>query len=275
MGLGGYGTFLLYNFYQWSPWIGMGVAVLASCILAAIIGFTCFRFGIIGHYFAITTLVIGELIVLVIIAFREVTGGRLGLTLNSVGDVPFLQQVMYIQFESKLVYYYFALILLSISLYIRKKIDESKIRVALKAIGDEEIAAASIGIDIVKYKTAITILSAALTTIGGVLYGQYIGYLDPVSMVGSATSLAICFKAILGGIFTFWGPTVGTILSVSLEEFIRVQYGTTFIGYSNILYAVIIIILIIFLPKGLYGSLSDLFSKQKKARSIRERIVQI
>jgi len=138
--------------------------------------------------------------------------------------------------------------------------------VALKAIGDDEVAAASIGINIVKYKTSVIILSAALTTIGGVIYGQYISYFDPVSMVGSAASLGICFKAILGGMFTPWGPTVGAVLIVSLEEYIRVRYGTAFIGYSNIGYAIIIIVLIVFLPNGLYGSLSDFFRNRRKVQ---------
>lgn len=275
MGIGAYTAFLLFNFFRCSPWIGMGIGVLLSSILAGMIGYGCFRFGVIGHYFAITTLVIGELVMLVIIAFRGITGGRLGLTLNSIGTAPFFRQFLSLQFGSKLVYYYFALILLLISMYIWKKIDQSKIQVALKAIGDDEVAAASIGINIVKYKTSVTILSAAFATIGGVIYGQYISYFDPVSMVGSAASLSICFKAILGGMFTPWGPTIGTILIVSLEEYIRVRYGTTFIGYSNIAYAIIIIALIIFLPNGLYGSLSDFFGKKKKSHAAAKTIVRV
>ena len=266
MGIGAYTAFLLFNFFKWSPWIGMGIGIVLSCIVAGIVGYGCFRFGVIGHYFAVTTLVIGELIMLLIIAFRGITGGRLGLTLNPIGTAPLLRQFLTLQFESKLAYYYFALVLLLISLYIWKKIDRSKIRVALKAIGDDEVAAASIGINIVKYKTSVTILSAALTTIGGVIYGQYISYFDPVSMVGSAASLGICFKAILGGMFTPWGPTVGAVLIVSLEEYIRVRYGTAFIGYSNIGYAIIIIVLIVFLPNGLYGSLSDFFRNRRKVQ---------
>lgn len=266
LGIGAYSAFLLFNFFKWSPWAGMGVGVLLSAVLAGAIGYACFRFGVIGHYFAITTLVIGELLTLIIIAFRGATGGRLGLTLKPLGSAPLFGKFFYLQFETKIFFYYFALLLLMIGLYVWKKIDQSKIQIALKAIGDDEIAAASVGIPIVRYKTAITVLSATLATVGGVVYGQYISYFDPISMVGSAASLGICFKAILGGMFTLWGPTIGTILIVSLEEYVRVYYGTTFIGYSYIGYAVIIILLIIFLPRGLHGSLSDFFGKRKKKR---------
>lgn len=266
MGIGAYAAFLLFNYFKWCPWAGMGIGVLASAIIAGAVGYACFRFGVIGHYFAITTLVIGELITLVIIAFRGVTGGRLGLTLKPLGSAPSFQKFFYLQFESKLFFYYFALFLLLIGLYVWRKIDQSKIQIALKAIGDDEVAAASVGIPIVKYKTGITVLSAVLTTIGGVVYAQYISYFDPISMAGVAASLGICFKAILGGMFTLWGPTIGTILIVALEEYIRVSYGATFIGYSNIGYAVIIIVLIIFLPQGLHGSLPDVLKKMGKKK---------
>jgi branched-chain amino acid transport system permease protein len=263
MGIGAYTTFLLYNYFKWSPWAGMGIGILLSATIAGMFGYACFRFGVVGHYFAITTLVLGELITLVVIAFRGVTGGRLGLTLNPIGSPSIYRQFFCLQFEGKIVYYYFALVLLLLGLYIWKKIDQSKVQIALKAIGDDEVAASSIGIDVVKYKTGITVLSAILATTGGIVYGQYISYFDPISMVGITASLGICFKAILGGMFTLWGPTIGTILIVSLEEYIRVNYGATFIGYSHIGYAVIIIILIIFLPKGLHGSLRETFYKMK------------
>ena len=264
MGIGAYSAFLLFNFFNWCPWLGLGIGILLSAILSGVIGYACFRFGVIGHYFAITTLVIGELLALGIISFRRVTGGRLGLTLKSFEPVSLFDQFYYLRFDSKMSYYYFSLVLLIIALYLWKKIDKSKIQIALKAIGDSEIAASSVGIAIVKYKTSITVLSAVLTSIGGVIYGQYISYLDPISMVGSSASLGICFKAILGGVFSLFGPVIGTAIIVSLEEYIRVAYGTTFTGYSNIANALVIIFLIIYLPKGIYGSLVDIFTKMWK-----------
>jgi branched-chain amino acid transport system permease protein len=76
--------------------------------------------------------------------------------------------------------------------------------------------------------------------------------------------LEIAFKAILGGMFTLWGPAVGTALTVSLEEYFRVAYGSTFVGLSQIIYGLALVLLIIFLPKGIYGSLHDLFRRKKK-----------
>jgi len=267
MGIGMYSTFMLFNYFHLSPWIAMCVGILISSIVSGVFGYGCFRFGVIGHYFAITTLVIGELITLLIIAFRGTTGGRLGLTLNPLGQSSLWKQFLYLQFDSKLPYYYFALILFLLGTYVWKLIDKSKMQIALKAIGDDEVAASSIGIGIVKYKTTVTVISACMASVGGVLYGHYISYVNPVSMVGVDPSLQICFKAILGGMYTLWGPTVGTVLIVALEEYIRINYGTLFIGYSIIAYAVIIIIIIIFMPKGLFGSLKERFQKTKKQKT--------
>jgi branched-chain amino acid transport system permease protein len=264
MGVGVYSTFLLFNYFDVCPWVGMAAGVVLSAVIAGLSGYSCFRFGVIGHYFAITTLVIGELIMLVIIAFRDVTGGRLGLTVKPLGTAPFLSQLYHLQFESKLPYYYLALLLFLAGLYVWRRIDRSRVQIALKATGDDELAAAAVGIPIVRFKTGITVLSAAMATVAGVLYGQYISYVNPVTMVGIEGSLQICFKAILGGMYTLWGPSIGSMLIVSLEEYIRVNYGTSFIGFSNIGYALIIVSLIIFLPNGLYGSLSQALTRKKK-----------
>ena len=112
----------------------------------------------------------------------------------------------------------------------------------------------------------ITVISAFLTGIGGVLYAQYITYLNPYTLSGVSVSLSIPFKAILGGMFSLWGPTIGTAMIVSLEEYIRVSYGTKFIGISEVFYGLTLITLIIFLPKGLYGTIIEVLNKKNKSK---------
>jgi len=150
------------------------------------------------------------------------------------------------------------------ALYLWKRIDKSKMQKALKAIGEDEVAASSVGINIIRHKMAIFIISAFLTGIGGVLYAQYITYLNPHTLSGVTVSLAIPFKAILGGMFNIWGPAIGTAMIVSLEEYIRVSYGTKFIGVSEVVYGIALITLIIFLPKGLYGTVVEVFHKRQR-----------
>jgi branched-chain amino acid transport system permease protein len=261
LGLGAYTCALLFNFYGLSPWVGMLLGGLVAVLFAFLIGYACFRFGVIGDYFALVTLALGEIVALTIIAFRDVTGGSLGFTLKSVGT-----SLLYLQSEKKIHFYYTSLCFLILALLVWKWIDRSKMQKAMRAIGEDEIAASTLGIGIIRYKMIITMISAFTTAIGGVLYAQYVAYLNPHTLSGVPVSLEIAFKAILGGMFSLWGPTVGTALIVALEEYIRVSYGGTFVGFSQIIYGLALVLLIIFLPKGIYGTLQDLF-KKKKART--------
>lgn len=259
MGIPAYTTVLLFNFYHLSPWVGIWVGLFGVAIAAGVIGYACFRFGLIGHYFAVTTLVITELVALVIIAFRDVTGGRLGLTVNPLGTAP-----LYFQFESKVPFYFMALALLLLALYIWRKIDQSKVQKALTAIGEDEVAASSIGINVVRYKTGVAIISALVAGMGGIVYGQYIMYLNPVTLVAIMPSLVIVFMAILGGMLTLWGPMIGAIIMTGLQEYIRVAYGTVLMGWAWVGYGFIIVVMIIFLPKGLYGTVIEMVSKRRE-----------
>jgi branched-chain amino acid transport system permease protein len=258
LGLGAYTCTLLFNYYGLSPWMGMVLGGLVAALFAFLIGYACFRFGVIGDYFALVTLALGEIVALTIIAFRDVTGGSLGFTLRSVGNSLF-----YLQSEKKIHFYYISLGFLILALLLWKWIDRSKMQKALRAIGEDEIAASTLGIGIIHYKMIITMISAFMTAIGGVLYAQYVTYLNPHTLSGVAVSLEIAFKAILGGMFSLWGPTVGTALIVALEEYIRVSYGGTFVGFSQIIYGLALVLLIIFLPKGIYGTAQDVFRRRK------------
>jgi len=259
LGLGAYTSTLLFNYYGLSPWVGMLLGALVAVLCAILIGYSCFRFGVIGDYFALVTLALGEIVALTIIAFRDVTGGSLGFTLKSLGT-----SLLYLQSEKKIHFYYISLGFLILALLVWKWIDRSKMQKALRAIGEDEVAASTLGIGIIRYKMIITMISAFMTAMGGVIYAQYVTYLNPHTLSGVPISLEIAFKAILGGMFNLWGPTVGTALIVSLEEYFRVAYGGTFVGFSQIIYGLALVLLIIFLPKGIYGSLHDLFRRKKK-----------
>jgi branched-chain amino acid transport system permease protein len=258
VGIAAYTTALLFNLCHLTPWVGMLAGLIAVAIVAGVLGYACFRFGVTGHYFAITTLVVTELVALVIIALRDTlqTGGRLGLTINPMGTAP-----AYFQFESKTYFYFISLVVLLFALYLWRKIDQSKARKAMLAIGDNEVGASSVGISVVKYKTVVFVISGLVAGLGGVVYGQYMMYLNTVTTAGAMASLGIVFKVILGGMFTLWGPLIGTVLITSLEEYVRVVYGTAYVGWSMVGYGILIILLIIFMPKGVHGTLKAIVRK--------------
>jgi branched-chain amino acid transport system permease protein len=252
LGVGAYTTTLLWNFYSLTPWIGAFLAVGAAVAIAVVLGIPCFRFRVIGHYFALVTLAVGEVIRLLIVAERDWTGGSLGLTLKTAGSD---WSVYAIQFADKRVFYYASLAFFLVGLWIWDSVDRSMARSALEAIGEDETAAASVGIHVTRFKLGITVVSAALTAVGGVLYAQYISYVNPDTLSGIGVSLKIVFAVVLGGMYSLMGPLVGTALTTALSEGLRIAFGLKFLGMAETIYGLLLIVFIIFLPSGIYGSI--------------------
>ena len=254
LGVGAYTTTLLWNFFGVTPWLGAVVAVAGAVLLALVLGYPCFRFQVVGHYFGLVTLAVGEVVRLLIIAERDWTGGSLGLTVKPSGVEA---SVWAIQFADKRVFYYVSVVVWLVGLYVWHRVDRSMARSALEAIGEDEAAAASVGIHVTRVKLGITVLSAALTAAGGVLYAQYFTYVNPETLAGIGVSLRIVFAAVLGGMYTLLGPTVGTALTVALAEYLRIAFGIKLVGMAETIYGLVLILCIIFLPGGIYGSLRD------------------
>jgi len=257
LGLGAYTVTLLWNFYSLTPWIGGVAAAAFTVLVAAVVAYPCSRFQVVGHYFALVTLAVGEVVRLLIIAERNWTGGSLGLSLRpATGD-----SLLAMQFADKRVFYYASLVLWLAGLWIWYRVDRSMARAAMEAIGEDETAAASVGIHVTRFKMGITMLSAGLTAVGGVAYAQYISYVNPDTLAGIGVSLRIVFAVVLGGMYSLLGPTVGTALTIALGEYLRVVFGLRFIGMAETIYGLLLILFIIFLPSGIYGSLRDVVAR--------------
>jgi branched-chain amino acid transport system permease protein len=259
LGFGAYATTLLWNFYGLTPWIGGVLAVAGTAALALVVSYPCSRFRVVGHYFALVTLAVGEMVRLLIIAERDWTGGSLGLTLKPAGSGASLLAV---QYADKRVFYYATLVLWLGGLWIWARLDRSMARSAMEAIGEDETAAASVGIHVTRFKMGITALSAVLTAVGGVAYAQYITYVNPDTLAGIGVSLRIVFAVVLGGMYSLLGPTVGTALTIALQEYLRVSFGLKLIGMAETIYGLLLILFIIFLPAGIYGSVRDLLVRR-------------
>jgi branched-chain amino acid transport system permease protein len=253
MGIGAYVPALLWNYYNVTPWLGIPLAVTLSALLGVVIGYPCFRLKVVGHYFALVTLALSQVVLLSLTAARDVTGGSLGLTIRTVGHSWYA-----LQFPDKIYFYGIAILLWLIGLYVWQRVDSGISREALEAISEDEDAAAAVGINVLREKLRVTILSAALTALGGAIYGQYFMYLNPETVSGIAISLQIVFAVIAGGLYSLMGPTVGSLLTLSLTEGLRVFFGTHFIGAANTIYGILLVLCIIFLPQGIVGKLQGI-----------------
>lgn len=254
LGIGSYITVLMFNNYNITPIIGIIVAAIFASILAFIIGYGCFKYGVLGDYFALVTLALGALVALILVALRDMTGGSLGITLESSGN-----SMMNLTFEGNIPYYYLSLICLILAIYIWKLIDKSYLRLALVTIEEDEQAASSLGINVLYSKMIVTIISAIITSLGGALYAIFISYINPHTVSGVGISLAITFKAILGGMFELFGPIIGAAIIVSLEEILRISFGAQLSAVSQIAYGLALLLLIIFMPKGIWGTIKAKF----------------
>jgi branched-chain amino acid transport system permease protein len=248
IGIGAYAPALLWNYFDVTPWLGVPLGIALSVLLGLIIGYPCFHLRVVGHYFALVTLALGQVVLLSIVAARDITGGSLGMTPRSIGHSWYA-----LQFPDKIYFYAIALLVWLLGLFVWRWIDRGIGREALEAISDDEEAAAAIGIDVTREKLRVTVISAALTALGGALFGQYLMYLNPDTVSGIGVSLQIVFAAIAGGMYAMLGPTVGAFFTIALTEGLRVWFGANFVGAANTIYGVLLILFVIFMPRGILG----------------------
>ena len=223
LGIGAYTVTMLWNHYGITPWLGIPAALLLACATALVIGYPCFRFRITGHYFALVTLALSEVVRLLIVALRDWTGGSLGVT-PTTALAGTSWSLTALQFADKEVWFYVMLVTWLAGLWIWRMVDRSMARYAMEAISQEEDAAASVGINVTRTKLQVTMISAAMTALGGALYGQYQVYINPETVSGIAISLQIVFAVIAGGMFVQLGPTVGALFTLLLVE-IAARHG--------------------------------------------------
>jgi branched-chain amino acid transport system permease protein len=262
MGIGAYTVVMLWNHYGLSPWLGAPAALVFSAIVALVIGWPCFRFRIVGHYFALVTLALAEVARLVITASRDYTGGSLGVTPNGALHEGASVALGAMQFSEKWVWLVIVAACWIGGLWVWRLVDRSMARLALQAISEEEEAAASIGIHVTRAKLRITLISALMTCAGGILYAQYQLYVNPDAVSGIAISLQMVFGVIAGGMFVMLGPTVGAAFTLLLAEGLRLAFGNRYPALDTTIYGVMLVLFIIYMPKGILGAALELWRRR-------------
>ncbi|HEY7655065.1 MAG TPA: branched-chain amino acid ABC transporter permease [Methylomirabilota bacterium] len=255
MGIGAYVTALSWNHGGLTPWVGIPLALLAGGVLAVLVAYPCFRFRITGHYFALVTLALSGIVLQVITATRDQTGGSLGYTPERYRGGSSLYAL---QFSGKTTWYLIALAIWAAGIYVWYRVDRSMMRYALEAISEDEDGAAAAGVHVTAEKLKITVLSAMMTALAGALYCQYQMFISPDTVSGISISLQMVFAVVVGGIYVSLGPTVGAVITILLAEVLRISFGTRAVGWDNLVYGVLLVLFIVFLPRGILGSLLHL-----------------
>ncbi len=241
---GAYTTGLLMLHYNMPPWAGVIPGVILAALVAYFLGKLVFRLR--GPYLALSTLAFGEIVRILLLHFKEVTGGPLGVTIPFTG-----RNLWRLQFATEHVNYCISFGLLVLALLVSSRIHNSRMGYYLQAIKGNQEAAETLGIPLARTKNAAFMISAMLTSMLGGFYMIFMTYIDPYAVAGLHLSIEIILVAIIGGVGTIWGPVIGACILVPLMEISNFVLGGGRAGASMLIYAVILIAVVLFSPRGL------------------------
>jgi len=266
-GLGAYVSVWLLVERGISPWIGMVVGMVVAAAFAAFVGFLALRYRLKGAYFALSTFAFAEML--------RLLATNSDLVNRAVGyNVPIRPESSwwYMQFEpGSANYFWIALALTVLALVVTIVFLRSKIGRFTIAVRDDEDAAAALGIPVMRTKLITIALSGAISSVAGTFYVQYYFFVDPDVAFGSSVSIQAILPAVIGGVGTIWGPVIGAAILGPLNDITATLLrnppaGLEFLqgraGLDVIVYAVLLILIILLLPQGVYGALRDRWQRR-------------
>lgn len=249
-GVGAYGL-ALFTQLSIPVWISLFLAAVVATLVAAVIGIISFRLR--GPYFALATIAFGEVLRLVATNLN-ITGGAIGLTMPSL----FTGRTFWRQF------YLASVVLVVLAFLINFFVSSSRFGYYLMAIREDEDTASAVGINTARCKLQSLLLSAFITALGGALYASAFQFIVPDSVLTLDISVQVSIIAMLGGAGTLLGPIVGSALLLGAQEVFKNQFQESHL----LIYGVLIVIVVLFMPEGIVGGLQRLFRKRAKPPSV-------
>lgn len=259
-GIGAYTNAYLLVEHGISPWIAMVVGAMLSAAVGILIAFLCLRYKLAGAYFALATFAFAQMFLLVVQSLdflRRTEGFNIPiLPEDSFWQLQFAQgSDMYLWVPAGIL----VMALLGVIMFVNSRSGQF-----VQAARDDEIAAVSLGIHVLRVRLVTVGLSCALTSVAGSYYTQYYFFVGPEQAFGSAVSIQAIIPAVIGGIGTVWGPVIGAAVVGPLSElianllrdppgFLSFLQGVT--GLDVAVYATLLIVIVLFMPKGIYGAL--------------------
>lgn len=255
-GIGAYTTALLYNSFALSPWIGMIIGAVIAAVVSGLISYPCFKLR--GPFFTLATLAFAEVLRLLCIWARPLTGGQVGVT------ILFKPGFANMQFIGKAPYYYISFIMMLLILAVCVYIERSKFGYYLTALKEDHDAAEALGINTARCKLYAMLISAFLTAICGAFYTQLLLFIEPHSVFTANLSNQFAMMAVVGGAGTAIGPIIGSFILTPLNELLRGALGGSFMGLNFVIFGLILILVVTFMPNGIVGFYRSLSRKLMK-----------
>jgi branched-chain amino acid transport system permease protein len=250
--IGCYGTAILCTDYNWFPPLALITAAVLAGIVALIVGKPTLRLK--GHYLAMATLALGLIVYELAGQLEWLTLGFLGIS----GIPPFSIGVW--EPKSDIQYYYLVWIFVGIGLWISARITKSRLGRAFGAIAGDEAAARALGIDVSRYKVEALAISAVYASIGGSLLAHYVSFVSP-EIIGLGLVTLLFTMVFVGGIGTTAGPVLGAIVINVLPATL-----TKFQDYRQLAYGVMLLVVVMFMPRGLQSLASLRFTLKSLSR---------
>ena len=259
-GIGAYGAGMAVVTWHSVPWPGAFAGAVLAAIVAVLISYPCTRLK--GHYFAIATFAIVEIFNRLFMVWDWI-GGALGL------DYPILADGWrnYAWSSTKVGYYYGALTLFFAVFSVVRWIERHRFGSYLRAVREGQETAESLGVNATSVKITAMALSAFLAALCGAFFVQYNFRVDPPMVMSLDMSMRFVLVAILGGLGTFYGPLLGALILIPLQEYTRAYVGQLGSGVDLILFGVLITLMMVKQPTGMAGVVAEL----RKALGTRKR----
>ncbi len=249
-GLGAYISTILFIKFAVSPWVGMLIAAVIVGIIAIIFGYPSLRLK--SHYFVFFTIGFAEVTRIVFLNWRWV-GASMGIVIPA-----YTPSFTSFYFSSKVSYYYIILSLVVLSAVLTYFIERSRLGKYFVAIREDEAAAEAIGINTALYKTYAFAISAAMAAIGGTFYAQYILYIHPNTTMTILVATYFVLIPLVGGVGTIFGPLIGAVILMPLQEYALAAFGGRFPGLAVVIAGLIIMFMTTAAPRGIMGLLEEM-----------------
>ncbi|WP_333824807.1 branched-chain amino acid ABC transporter permease [Pinisolibacter sp.] len=246
-GLGAYGSAILTTHYDWKAPVALVVSAAVVGVLAWIVARVILRLK--GHYLAMATLGLGIIVTIVLTNESSLTGGPDGM---AVGDLS----VFGIRLYGERVWYPVFAGLLVVAILVAGNLVESPAGRALRALHGSEVAARVVGIDTASFKTRVFVLSAVVAAIMGSLTAHYLGFITP-QVASFHKSVELVTMVVVGGMASIWGSVFGAALLSLLPDLLA-----HFEGFETVIFGVILVATMIFLPRGIVPSLLRLIRRE-------------
>lgn len=244
MGIGAYVSTILVMRLSLPFWFAMPAAMLASAIVSLALGFLTLRFK--GAYFLLFTFLFAELVRILLSNFWiGLFGGIPGLT-NIPRPSITIPGLFQATFTSNIDFYYLIMVLVIITIFVMRRMDVSRLGLLFRAISQSESLAESTGISATRFKILGCAIGCCFAGLAGSLYAHFVGIITPHDFSVHAVLAPIAF-VVVGGMGSIYGPVLGTSFLLVLSHFYLRELGL----YELLIYGVIIVLIIRFMPEGL------------------------